>query len=792
MDAYLSDRTEFEKRYYRTKGILMQFNNVSSRQQHMQNPQRESPSQMSCIKLPDVKLPVFNGQFESWLNFHDLFDSLVHSSTNLSTIQKFYYLRSSLAGEALKVIQTIPITSDQYAVAWKMLVDHFSNPRRLKRIYVQSLFEFSTIRRENASELYSLVEKFETSVRVLKQLGEHTEYWDVLLIHLLSTRLDPVSRRDWEEYAETLENVTFDEIVQFLQRRVNVLQSVVIKPAEVQQFNVKKNCIQRSGNIGTFQNAARECTACSGQHSLYQCSALSKMSAEEKEQFIRRNQLCRNCMRRGHVLKECPSESNCRKCGGRHHTLLCSAQRSVNSKQTASIQQSPVINQPSYSKGNEYTVSSTPVVHTGITNFTRNDRTSHRVLLATAIVLLVDDNGVEHPVRALLDSGSECCFVTERVSQRMYIHRKKVNLPIAGIGQSSTQVRFMIRSMLKSRHSNYTAEIDFYVLPRVTVDLPCISVDISTWKFPTGIQLADPSFYESSNIDVVIGAEIFFDIFKPSGRLSLGNSLPWLINSTFGWIVSGNTHQKHANTSFTCNIATTADLHRDMERFWAIEEDSMKAFSPQETACESYFTETTIREPDGRYTVRLPFKKEIVHNLADNKQTALRRFRHIENRLNRNSSLAMEYRDFMEEYLWLGHMQAISESQITTQSSHFLPHHPVIREDHTTTKQIPYPTKTKKEMNEEKLSFNNTGQVELQVPPPGDIIIKDAVTPPSQPAAAEAVAGISQEKKMGERENIIKGVKGAIEWKNEKRRKNQRKVFLRSGIYLQTLLIVCK
>ncbi|XP_055633775.1 uncharacterized protein LOC129774102 [Toxorhynchites rutilus septentrionalis] len=203
---------------------------------------------------------------------------------------------------------------------------------------------------------------------------------------------------------------------------------------------------------------------------------------------------------------------------------------------------------------------------------------------------------------------------------------------------------------------------------------------------PNGIQLADPSFYKPSNIDVIIGAELFFDIFNPSERILLGNSLPWLINSKVGWIVSGNTHQKYTNIPFACDIATTSDLHRDMERFWSIEDDSMKAFSPQETACENYFADTTSREPDGRYTVRLPFKGEFVHNLGDNKQTALRRFRHIESRFNRNPTLAKEYRDFMDEYLRLGHMQQIEEVQTTTPSSFFLPHHPVIRDDHTTTK----------------------------------------------------------------------------------------------------------
>lgn len=140
LEVYLKERLEFERIYYRTKGTLLQWSQTTSTVNAMSQQAVEMASQ-ARVKLPDIKLPIFSGKFENWLNFHDLFLSLVHSSPNLSTIQKFYYLRSSLDGEALKLIQTIPISNEQYSVAWNLLKDHYQNPRRLKRIYVQSLFD---------------------------------------------------------------------------------------------------------------------------------------------------------------------------------------------------------------------------------------------------------------------------------------------------------------------------------------------------------------------------------------------------------------------------------------------------------------------------------------------------------------------------------------------------------------------------------------------------------------------------------------------------------------------------
>lgn len=203
LESYLKERTEFERAYYRVKGTLLLLNQNDA-QLTTARP-NDNSNNVSHLKLPDIKLPVFGGNYEDWMNFHDLFVSLVHSSTNLSTIQKFYYLRSSLAGEALKLIQTIPISNEQYSVAWNLLISHYQNPRRLKRTYVQSLFEFPCMKRETAAELHSLIDKFQTNVKILKQLGEITEHWDVLLIHLLSTRLDLITRHGKNTQKQTMQ-----------------------------------------------------------------------------------------------------------------------------------------------------------------------------------------------------------------------------------------------------------------------------------------------------------------------------------------------------------------------------------------------------------------------------------------------------------------------------------------------------------------------------------------------------------------------------------------------------------
>ncbi|XP_062713201.1 uncharacterized protein LOC134290160 [Aedes albopictus] len=688
IDELFKQRSEFESAYYKVKGFLLAKN--KSPAAPCASPSSHSaaqfPQSASHVRLPDVKLPVFNGNMENWLNFHDLYISLVHSSAELSNIQKFYYLRSSLAGDALKLVQTIQISANNYMVAWKLLEDHYQNPVRLKQNYIDALFEFSNIKRESAAELHSLVEKFESNVKILQQLGEQTQSWDLLLVRMLSTRLDPTTRRDWEEHASTQNRISFQDLTTFIQRRVNVLQSLQVKTSENPVVNTAKKSINRPvASHGATQLNPRKCLLCSDHHPLYMCSSFSNMTGEEKEREVRRLQLCRNCLWKGHLAKDCSSSSTCRKCRSRHHTQLCTSDGSNSGK--------PKPSEPSttnHSSSNSTEQSSTPTVSASAiepTSHASTGKSSRSVLLATAVVILIDDNGVKHAARALLDSGSECCFITEALSQSLMVRRKKISLPIAGIGRSSTQARQLLTSTIRSRTSDFTASVEFLVLPKLTVDLPSASIDITSWKIPSNIELADPAFHQANPVDLILGAEVFFDIFKPTGRIQLGESLPILVNSTLGWVMTGRTVQCHPISPVVANVATMATLPELMERFWTLEEDeSAPNYSVEEAACEQHFKQSVARNSEGRYIVRLPLKQNVLANLSDNRGTAVRRFHLLERRLARNDELRRQYSDFMDEYLNLGHMERVTNPDDASIPSFHLPHHAVIREDSSTTK----------------------------------------------------------------------------------------------------------
>lgn len=72
------------------------------------------------------------------------------------------------------------------------------------------------------------------------------------------------------------------------------------------------------------------------------------------------------------------------------------------------------------------------------------------------------------------------------------------------------------------------------------------------------------------------------------------------------------------------------NLNKQLARFWELEElPEAKALSKEERDSESYFRQTTTRDSEDRFIVRLPLKVEASH-LDDPKQTAERRLSNLE------------------------------------------------------------------------------------------------------------------------------------------------------------------
>jgi len=81
------------------------------------------------IKLPTIEIPKFGGKITEFKHFYDTFNSLVINNQALDDVQKFHYLLSFVTNEAHQLIQNLPVTRQNFHVAWNLLCDRYNNER---------------------------------------------------------------------------------------------------------------------------------------------------------------------------------------------------------------------------------------------------------------------------------------------------------------------------------------------------------------------------------------------------------------------------------------------------------------------------------------------------------------------------------------------------------------------------------------------------------------------------------------------------------------------------------------
>ncbi|KAM8702165.1 hypothetical protein ACLKA7_000903 [Drosophila subpalustris] len=94
---------------------------------------------------------------------------------------------------------------------------------------------------------------------------------------------------------------------------------------------------------------------------------------------------------------------------------------------------------------------------------------------------------------------------------------------------------------------------------KISAKQPQQTFQLSKWNLPSGIELADPHFYESNKIQLLIRLDGFFDAIR-EGKIKLGEGMPYIINTVYGWIVGGN---METNTNIQRAATFRSDLYVD-------------------------------------------------------------------------------------------------------------------------------------------------------------------------------------------------------------------------------------
>ena len=645
-------------------------------------PSKDTPSHESQgVKLPKLDVPQFDGNILNWKTFWEQFYVSVHGKTSLSDAEKLVYLQHSLKdGSAKQVIEGLSRTGDCYNEAVECLQSRFDRPRLIHQTHVRMILEASPLKEGTGKELRRLHDVVQQHLRALKAMDHEPS--GAFITSVLELKLDASTMFEWQKHSQEQTDVPhYQDLLEFINLRAQASETL---PSEQnRRFSRGDHNPTKKGmgimvskhvtsySVATSDKASNHCVICKTEkHPLYSCIKFRALPQTSKMSILKSNDLCMNCLKPGHFVKQCKSVYRCKVCQRPHHSLLHVESRSENSRvNDHSNESQPIVN---------------PVMSHAVTALKTN------ALLMTCKLLIEAPNGSLVEARGILDSASSASFVSERIVQSLGINQSSCNATISGIAglthKSSTQ--FVATFNISPIHSpNQRINVSAIVVPRVTRDLPVSPISFnSKWSHLSDIQ-ADPTFGLPGRVDILLGVDVFSNVLLQGRRFGPSDS-PVAFETLFGWVLAGRTGPQeisHDVVSHHIAVVTGDDLLR---KFWEIEksEISNTVLSSEEKLVLQHYQSNHYRTESGAFVVPLP-KREDSKPLGESRSKAVRRFLSLEQSLC-PAGHKNEFDSVMNEYFELGHAEIIPHSDLEKppEQVFYLPMHTVRKDSSSTTK----------------------------------------------------------------------------------------------------------
>lgn len=362
------------------------------------------------------------------------------TNTNLSDGNKMHYLRNSLTGEALRVINRLPVTDANYKIAMKALTERFQNKRSIVNASLSSFINQPKMEERTTEQIRSLIDTTRDALECIESLGVSTDEWSPFIVFIMQSKMDDVTKHEYEKYLGGATELPKYKLMKvFLEREFRVIDSsnvsintrnigenvnlnAIPPPTPPRSFNDNKYKNQANQNAGSANQAKQQsysvekCPLCSENHWLLNCQQFIDRTPIQRKEFAESKNICIKCLH-AHEKDQCKSKYQCKICKGPHSVKL-------------------------HTVYDDVPQSSTTVAAIQETNS----------VFATALVNVHDKFGAKHLLRVFIDMGSGGAFVSERAAQLLCLPRKReikdlTGLDGAPLGKSTNSVRLQVESL---------------------------------------------------------------------------------------------------------------------------------------------------------------------------------------------------------------------------------------------------------------------------------------------------------------------------------------------------------
>lgn len=663
------------------------------------------------FKMAPMRITPFSGESAEWIEFKATCETILDSKFN--DVQRLQYLKDALFGEARSLVSHILPGEGAFNIAMKLLKDRYDDQRAIVNAHLKRLYAIPSIVSPTADSFRAMLNTLNGLVAALKCYEIDTTSWDAILIFHITQCFDKATLMQWEDKLDGKRTIPkLRALIDFIQVRITVRQTTdtFTETNQTDKWTKSnKNSAAHKSNTDhkkfgdKFGDKSNEklktyftlketfaCALCGNNHLPSRCNEINRMRSNDLQARIKANRLCENCFY-PHPVAECPFKPACKKCDESHNTRLHpeNKQMFLNVTDTNGITELQHSLESNIDVANEDDDDRLSVISKRYFYHLNHESDDDDGLLATAIVPVQSDKN-SALLHALVDGGSTGNLITVNACKLLNLRFTPLSMPMTGVGDTPVG-RVVGRTSVTIRSTydeNYSLRVRVIVVLSIGETKGVGRVATRNWKHLRGLPLANPKYYDSHKFDMLLGTTAHADFIMET-IIRGERHQPIATQSRLGWLISGKTNIS-GNCIATCRATTFEryddgdDLSNQLKRFWEIEEVSTKKMlTPEEEMAENVFVKSIRRAENGKFVVDLPFKREPTEHLGESFAMAMRRYKSLQRRFEKDPQLKQKYDEVLEEYLTLNHMRLV-----TNKPTHqcFLPHHAVVKESSTTTK----------------------------------------------------------------------------------------------------------
>ena len=685
------------------------------------------------VNLPKLDIGKFRGNVIEWRPFREKFDALI-GDKDIPSVNKFTYLLSALEGEAKVVVQGLTVTGENYAIALRLLEERYGREEQVRFAHIQALLNLPQMPKgqKNVSALWSWRDSLLSHTRSLEVLGIKGETYGVFLTPIILSRLPNDVRMEWAREGEGRES-DLDFLLEALNKEIRRIErSEAFKDnvsSSVSEEKKRKPFAPTATALHVASPATKgTCLFCDKSHSSHKCRKIRTVS--DRKDKIRSLGLCFRCLG-SHVARMCSKV--CGECAGGHHITLCysHAERptpssSGESPRASQSLQSSSTSQPSSSQSSSSVPQMTPTQSaksradsssrqpetTDFQGHVRVDSVSqicgsnlHTTLPVVNVKVVCGNDEVFANV--LLDSGSDRSYVTSSFVKKInpvFVQSDHVSYAVFGEKNKEIGLRNVysinIEGAKQGMCNVHAVEVPIICAPMNRPTIP--SSKLAEFQH---LSLVETGVMENQalNIDILVGLDNYWKIVR--GGVFFGSEGLVAQQTIFGWMINGSYTNVNALCSSTqMQLLCVHDIPElTMKSFWDLESIGISPIKGKnETNVEEHHVMSQFRKSvtfvNGRYEVAIPFNDK-KGQLLENEVVAQKRLSSLTNKFKQNSELKERYDAVFVEYEELGFIEEVKPEHSISQPKYYMPHHPVVKEQSSSTKVRPVFDASAKGMN---------------------------------------------------------------------------------------------